>query len=95
MLQAVGVWEEARETDALHAIDASLYDMAIGAYRKQGAFDKVGRPVFYRQINVNGSTFFSCSTLCCYTAHLLFSQYSCLNAAAKGSPGANPLIHPA
>jgi hypothetical protein len=45
VLQAVGVWEEARETDALHAIDASLYDMAIGAYRKQGAFDKVGRPI--------------------------------------------------
>lgn len=43
--QAVAVWEEARETDALHAIDASLYDMAIGAYRKQGAFDKVGKLV--------------------------------------------------
>ncbi|GAB5035803.1 pentatricopeptide repeat containining protein [Nannochloropsis oceanica] len=40
LAEAVDVFEQAREEEVIGAVDPSLYDTVIGAYRQQGAFEK-------------------------------------------------------
>ena len=41
-IQAIDVFEKAREEELIGAVDPALYDAVLGCYRKTGAFEKVG-----------------------------------------------------